>query len=166
MEKFGQLDILVNNAGGFPIKPFALVTDEEWDKVMDLDLKSVFLCSQIALSTMRSCRRGTIINMASVSGLVGAVGMVPYSAAKGGVIALTKALAREMAPIGITVNAIAPGIIDTDTAMNTFPEAALKGLYHVSGPYGQAGASGRCGRAFGVFSLGRGRLYHRAGVRR
>ncbi len=126
VEDFGQLDILVNNAGGFPIKPFAAVTDEEWDKVMTLDLKSVFLCSQMALSIMRTRRCGTIINMASVSGLVGAVSMVPYSAAKGGVIALTKALAREVAPMGITVNAIAPGIIETDTATNIFPETALK----------------------------------------
>jgi 3-oxoacyl-[acyl-carrier protein] reductase len=139
VETFGQLDILVNNAGGFPIKPFAAVTDEEWDEVMDLDLKSVFLCSQIALSTMRSRRRGTIINMASVSGLVGAVSMAPYSAAKGGVIALTKALAREVAPMGITVNAIAPGIIETDTAMKIFPESALKAYatYHV--PMGRLG---------------------------
>jgi len=139
LENFGQLDILVNNAGGFPIKPFAAVTDEEWDEVMALDLKSVFLCSQIALSTMRSCRRGTIINMASVSGLVGAVSMAPYSAAKGGVIALTKALAREVAPMGITVNAIAPGIIETDTAMNIFPESALKAYTTYQVPMGRLG---------------------------
>lgn len=139
VEQFGQLDILVNNAGGFPIKPFSAVTDQEWDEVMDLDLKSVFLCSQVALSTMRSCRRGTIINMASVSGLVGAVGMVPYSAAKGGVIALTKALAREMAPIGITVNAIAPGIIETDTAISVFPETALKFYTTYQVPMGRLG---------------------------
>jgi len=139
VEKFGQLDILVNNAGGFPIKPFSKVTDEEWEKVMDLDLKSVFLCSQIALSTMRSRRCGTIINMASISGLVGAVSMAPYSAAKSGVIALTKAFAREMAPIGITVNAIAPGIIETDTAMNIFPESALKAYTTYQVPMGRLG---------------------------
>ena len=109
VEAFGRLDVLVNNAGGFPIKPFAAVTDEDWDKVMDLDLKSIFLCSQIALASMRQQRSGTIVNIASVSGLVGAVSMVPYSAAKGGVIAFSKALAREVAPLGITVNAIAPG---------------------------------------------------------
>ncbi|MBU4372030.1 MAG: SDR family NAD(P)-dependent oxidoreductase, partial [Proteobacteria bacterium] len=74
VEEFGRLDVLVNNAGGFPIKPFAAVTDEEWDKVMDLDLKSIFMCSQTALASMRRQRGGTIINMASVSGLVGAVG--------------------------------------------------------------------------------------------
>ena len=139
VENFGQLDILVNNAGGFPIKPFAAVTDGEWDEVMSLDLKSVFLCSQIALSTMRSRRRGTIINIASVSGLVGAVSMVPYSAAKGGVIAMTKALAREVAPMGITVNAIAPGIIATDTAVNIFPKNALKIYTTYQVPMGRLG---------------------------
>lgn len=142
VEKFGRLDVLVNNAGGFPIKPFAAVTDEEWDQVMNLDLKSVFLCSQTALSVMRTKRRGTIVNIASVSGLVGAVSMVPYSAAKGGVIAFTKALAREVAPMGITVNAIAPGIVETDTAMNVFPETALKVYTTYQVPLGRLGRAG------------------------
>ena len=139
VEKFGRLDVLVNNAGGFPIKPFAMVTDEEWDEVMALDLKSVFLCSQVALVPMRGQRSGTIVNIASVSGLVGAVGMVPYAAAKGGVIAFTKALAREVAPMGITANAIAPGIIETDTAMNVFPETALKAYTTYQVPLGRLG---------------------------
>jgi len=147
VEKFGRLDVLVNNAGGFPIKPFAAVTDEEWDQVMNLDLKSVFLCSQIALAAMRTKRCGTIVNIASVSGLVGAVSMVPYSAAKGGVIAFTKALAREVAPMGITVNAIAPGIIETETAMNVFPETALKVYTTYQVPLG------RLGRAADVVGL-------------
>ena len=139
VEAFGRLDVLVNNAGGFPIKPLAAVTDEEWDEVMALDLKSVFLCSQIALASMRRQRSGAIINMASVSGLVGAVGMVPYSAAKGGVIAFTKALAREAAPMGIVVNAIAPGIIETDTALNVFPKAALQAYTTYQVPLGRLG---------------------------
>ena len=139
VEKFGRLDVLVNNAGGFPIKPFAAVTDDEWDEVMALDLKSVFVCSQIALSFMRPQRSGTIINIASVSGLVGAVSMVPYSAAKGGVIAFTKALAREVAPMGITVNAVAPGIIETDTTRNVFPETALKAYTTYQVPLGRLG---------------------------
>lgn len=138
-EAFGHLDILVNNAGGFPIKPFPMVTDEEWDHIITLDLKSVFLCSQAALEFMRVQRSGTIINMASVSGLVGAVGMVPYSAAKGGVIAFTKALSREAAPMGITVNAIAPGIIETETAMKVFPETALSAYTTYQVPLGRLG---------------------------
>jgi 3-oxoacyl-[acyl-carrier protein] reductase len=139
LREFGRLDVLVNNAGGFPIKPFAGVTDEEWDKVMDLDLKSVFMCCQTALASMRRHRSGTIINIASVSGLVGAVGMVPYSAAKGGVIAFSKALARELATLGITVNAIAPGIIETDTALDIFPEGALKVYTTYQVPLGRLG---------------------------
>lgn len=138
-EAFGRLDVLVNNAGGFPIKPLAAVTDEEWDEVMALDLKSVFLCSQIAMASMRRKRSGAIINIASVSGLVGAVGMVPYSAAKGGVIAFTKALAREAAPMGIVVNAIAPGIIETDTALKVFPKAALQAYTTYQVPLGRLG---------------------------
>lgn len=126
MDAFGRVDVLVNNAGGFPIKPFALVSEEEWDEVINLDLKSIFLCCKAIYGTMSSQRNGIIINMASVSGLVGAVGMVPYSAAKGGVISFTKALARELAPLHITVNAIAPGIIDTKTTFETFPAAALE----------------------------------------
>lgn len=139
VKEFGRLDVLVNNAGGFPIKPFALITDEEWDEVMDLDLKSVFLCSQAAMAVLRPEKTGTIINIASVSGLVGAVSMVPYSAAKGGVIAFSKALARESAPMGIRVNAIAPGIIETKTALSVFPESALKAYTTYQVPLGRLG---------------------------
>jgi 3-oxoacyl-[acyl-carrier protein] reductase len=139
VREFGRLDVLVNNAGGFPIKPFALITDEDWDEVMDLDLKSVFLCSQAAMAVMRPKKMGAIINIASVSGLVGAVSMVPYSAAKGGVIAFSKALARESAPMGIRVNAIAPGIIETDTALSVFPESALKAYTTYQVPMGRLG---------------------------
>ena len=139
MEKFGRLDVLVNNAGGFPIKPFSALTDQDWDKVMDLDLKSIFIASQAGMAVMRPRKKGTIINIASVSGLVGAVSMVPYSAAKGGVIAFSKALARESAPMGITVNAIAPGIIETETALGVFPEAALNAYTTYQVPLGRLG---------------------------
>lgn len=139
VEEFGRLDVLVNNAGGFPIKPFAALTDHDWDKVMDLDLKSIFICSQAAMAVMRPKKKGTIVNIASVSGLVGAVSMVPYSAAKGGVIAFSKALARESAPMGITVNAIAPGIIETETALGVFPQGALKAYTTYQVPLGRLG---------------------------
>jgi len=118
VENFGQLDILVNNAGGFPIKPFAAVTDGEWDEVMSLDLKSVFLCSQIALSTMRSRRRGTIINMASVAGTLGGFGQASYSTTKAGIIGFTKSIALEGARYGITCNAIVGGLLTTDISKN------------------------------------------------
>lgn len=139
VEEFGHMDILVNNAGGFPIKPFPSVTDSEWAHVIKLDLTSVFLCSQVAFSHMRTQRSGSIINISSVSGLVGAVGMVPYSAAKGGVMGLTKALAREVASSGLTVNAIAPGIIETETTLDVFPEGALKAYVTYQVPLGRLG---------------------------
>jgi len=137
--ELGRMDILVNNAGSFPIKPFATISEEEWDRVMTMDLKSVFLCCQEALTAMRQQRAGTIINIASVAGLVGALSMASYSAAKGGVIALTKALAREFAPLHITVNAIAPGIIETKTTLETFPPGAIEAYktHHV--PLGRLG---------------------------
>jgi len=139
VEKMGQLDILINNAGAFPIKPFSTVSEEEWDRIMDLDLKSVFLCCREALAPMRQQRGGTIVNIASVSGLVGALGMVPYSAAKGGVIAFTKALARELASLQITVNAIAPGIIETGTTLEAFTPRALEAYKTQQVPLGRLG---------------------------
>jgi 3-oxoacyl-[acyl-carrier protein] reductase len=123
----GGLDILVNNAGLFPISALQTMPEEQWDKVIAVNLKGVFLCSQAALGPMRQRGGGRIINMASVSGLVGAVGFAHYAASKAGVIGFTKALAREAAPMGITANAIAPGIIATDIAMHTFPAGALEG---------------------------------------
>lgn len=125
-QALGGLDILVNNAGIFPIKPVTAITEEEWDRVMAVNLKGTFLCSQAALAPMRRAGGGRIINVASVSGLVGAVGLTHYAASKAGVIGFTKALAREVAPLGITVNAIAPGIIETETTRQTFPEGALQ----------------------------------------
>ncbi len=126
MDALGRLDILINNAGSFPMKPFTALSEEDWDQVMALDLKGVFLCCKEVLPVMRQQRKGHIVNVASVAGLVGGIGLVAYSAAKAGVIGLTKALAREVASLGITVNAIAPGIIETETALKTFPASALE----------------------------------------
>lgn len=121
----GGLHILVNNAGIFPIAPVAIMTEADWDRVMDVNLKSVFLCSQAALGPMRQSGEGRIINMASVSGLVGAVGFAHYGASKAGVIGFSRSLAREVAAMNITVNTVAPGIVDTETATQTFPQFAL-----------------------------------------
>ncbi len=121
----GRLDVLVNNAGIFPIAPVAVMREEDWDRVIAINLKSVFLCSQAALAPMRQAGGGRIVNMASVSGLVGAMGMAHYAASKAGVIGFTRALAREAAPMNITVNAVAPGIIETETTSRLFPTPAL-----------------------------------------
>jgi len=125
VDQLGGLDILVNNAGIFPIAALTTMAEEDWDRVIAVNLKGVFLCSQAALTPMRQRGGGRIINMASVSGLVGAVGFAHYAASKAGVIGFTKSLAREGAPMGITANAVAPGIIATEIATETFPASAL-----------------------------------------
>ncbi|WP_138494045.1 elongation factor P 5-aminopentanone reductase [Paenibacillus pinistramenti] len=107
-------DILVNNAGVAKYGMLTDVTEEEWDEVMDVNLKGVFLCSQAFMPYMVSQRFGRIINVSSVWGISGASCEVVYSAAKGGVNAFTKALAKELAPSGVTVNAVAPGAVQTD----------------------------------------------------
>lgn len=112
--KLGPLDLMVNNAG---ISHIGLLTDmelKEWDQIIKTNLTAVFLCSKYAASQMLHKKSGKIINISSVWGNVGASCEVAYSASKGGVNAFTKALARELAPSGIQVNAIACGAIDTD----------------------------------------------------
>jgi 3-oxoacyl-[acyl-carrier protein] reductase len=111
----GQIHILVNNAGiGGRGHTILEVTVEEWDRMLDVDLKSVFLCCRTVAPIMVRQGFGKIISVSSVFGVSGAAGSVPYSAAKAGVIGLSKALAREMARYGINVNVVAPGLIDTD----------------------------------------------------
>lgn len=116
IEKFGRLDILVNNAGIFSPKPALELSEEEWDKTINVNLKGQFLCAQRAAKEMAKNKWGRIINVASVaSGQVGVgiAGGAHYTASKGGVIGMSESLAIELAPLGINVNVIAPGAIDT-----------------------------------------------------
>ncbi|WP_054956136.1 elongation factor P 5-aminopentanone reductase [Paenibacillus dakarensis] len=106
-------DILVNNAGVSHYGLLSDVTEEEWDTVMSINLKGTFLCTQAFMGRMISQKYGRIINVSSVWGISGASCEVLYSASKGGVNAFTKALAKELAPSGVTVNAVAPGAVDT-----------------------------------------------------
>lgn len=113
-KEFGSLDILVNNAGIFPFTAFGEIKESDWDNVLNVNLKSVFLCAQEAIKIMPN--GGRIINISSIASMVGFEGLVHYCASKGGINSLIRALALELAPRKITVNAIAPGAIDTPGA--------------------------------------------------
>ena len=111
VENFGSLDILVNNAGITRDKPFAMMSEEDWDLVLDINLKGAFICTKLAAKQMMKQRYGRIVNMASVAGRYGNQGQANYSASKAGLIGLTKTTAKEFASRSITCNAVAPGII-------------------------------------------------------
>lgn len=119
---FGGLDVLVNNAGISKMNVIQDTTLADWEEVNGVNLRGVFLCSREAVRSMISHGRGAIVNIASVWGEVGASCEVAYSATKGGVIAFTKALAKELAPSHITVNCISPGVIDTEMNGNLSAE--------------------------------------------
>lgn len=111
VEEFGRLDVLVNNAGITRDGLLVRMTEEQWRSVLEVNLTGAFLCSRSAAKVMLRQRSGCIINMASVVGVMGNAGQANYSASKAGLIGLTKSMARELAPRGINVNAIAPGFI-------------------------------------------------------
>jgi 3-oxoacyl-[acyl-carrier protein] reductase len=121
--RFGAIDALVNNAG---IRRDALLynmTAEQWDEVLDTNLRGVFTMTKAVLPAMMQQRRGAIVNVSSLSGLHGVVGQTNYSAAKGALVAMTRSLAREVARSGIRVNCVAPGLVETDMISGLDPEA-------------------------------------------
>lgn len=115
VNEFGPIDILVNNAGSLVERLRILdLTEERWDEVIDLNLKSAFLCCKAVAASMMERKTGAIVNVSSIAGRTGgALGSIHYSTAKGGLITFTKGLAKELAPFGIRVNAVSPGVIDT-----------------------------------------------------
>lgn len=113
VERWGRLDVLVNNAGIYFILPLTQVPEEEWDRLMSINLKGVYLGCKYAIPQMVSQGKGVIVNTASIAGLRGAANWTTYCASKGGVVQLTKALAVELARLNVRVNCVCPGIIDT-----------------------------------------------------
>jgi 3-oxoacyl-[acyl-carrier protein] reductase len=137
LERFGRLDILVNNAGVTRDGLLMKMTDEDWDTVLDTNLRSVFLVSRAAVRTMLRQRSGRVINMTSVAGLGGNAGQANYAAAKAGIVGLTKSMAKEVGPRGITVNAVAPGYIPTDLT-NALPAELISAAERLT-PLGRLG---------------------------
>ena len=128
LEKFNKIDILVNNAGITRDTLLLRMKPEDWQAVINLNLTGVFLCTRAVSKGMLKKRSGRIINIASVAGQMGNPGQANYSAAKAGVIGLTKTLAKEFASRGITVNAVSPGFIETDMTSNLQSEEILKAI--------------------------------------
>jgi len=122
LEEFGQIDILINNAGISEIKMFQDITEGDWDKMMNVNLKGTFNVTQEVLPNMIKNKNGCIINISSIWGITGASCETHYSVSKAGIIGLTKALAKELGPSGIRVNAIAPGAVTTDMNKNVTAE--------------------------------------------
>jgi len=127
IDAYGKIDILVNNAGTTRDNVIMLMKPDDFDTVINTNLRSTWLVSKAAVRSMMRKRYGRIINITSISGIMGNAGQTNYSASKAGVIGLTKALAREVASRGITVNAVAPGFIPTDLTAN-LPEDMLKAI--------------------------------------
>ncbi len=137
LKVFGKVDILVNNAGINRDNLLAMMKESDWDEVIDTNLKSAFNCCKAALRPMLKQRYGRIINITSVAGIRGNPGQTNYCASKAGLIGFTKALAKELGPRNITVNAVAPGFIETDMTAS-LPEELKKKAIELT-PLGRAG---------------------------
>lgn len=128
-ENFGRVDILVNNAGFTRPAMLAKMTEDQWDAVVDAHLKAPFLCIQACFKHFEEQKYGKVINVSSVAGLVGTVGQINYSAAKGGILSLTKSVARELARYNVCANVISLGIVETDMTEKIRTDEKLKEIY-------------------------------------
>jgi 3-oxoacyl-[acyl-carrier protein] reductase len=156
-ERFGRLDVLVNNAGITRDALLVRMKDEDWDRVLDVNLRGAFLTTRaVAKAMVRQKSGGRVINIASTAGVMGNAGQANYSAAKAGLIGLTKASARELAHWGILVNAVAPGLIETDMAAALPPSAREALVAQV--PLGRIGTAREVAEMVG-FLAGDGAAY-------
>lgn len=140
VQELGTVDILVNNAGIALPTPFLETTEQEWNRIIDVNLKSAFFCTQAVAKIMVKKGRGKIVNLASTSSFVAGREEVPYAISKAGVRMLTASAAAELAPYDVNVNAIAPGLIKTPLTEKHFPSpAALEARVQAKAPMGRAG---------------------------
>jgi 3-oxoacyl-[acyl-carrier protein] reductase len=146
VNELGPVDILVNNAGSLIERLKILdLTEERWDEVIDLNLKSAFLCCRAVAASMMERKTGAIVNVSSIAGRTGgALGSIHYSTAKGGLITFTKGLAKELAPYGVRVNAVSPGVIDTRFHETFSTPEMIKG-YVAAIPLGRVGTPDEVG---------------------
>ena len=138
LEAFGRVDILINNAGITRDGLLLRMSEEDWDAVLDVNLKGAFLCTRAFTRPMMKQRWGRVVNVSSVIGLVGNAGQVNYAASKAGVLGLTKSVAKELASRHITVNAVAPGFIET--AMTQALDEKVRGALQAQIPLGRLGS--------------------------
>jgi 3-oxoacyl-[acyl-carrier protein] reductase len=153
--QLGAIDILVNNAGSLVERiKLGQITAEKWDDIFDLNLKSAVLCSQAAAPSMIERKSGAIVNVVSIAGRNGGgPGAAPYAAAKGGLITFTKGLARELAPYGIRVNAVSPGVIDTPFH-EVFSTPEMMRNFVAGIPMGRVGTPLECATAIAFLASG------------
>jgi 3-oxoacyl-[acyl-carrier protein] reductase len=139
LAEFGRIDILVNNAGISKDGHLMMLADATWKNVLDVNLHGMFFCTRAVLDTMIAQGSGAIVNMSSSAGLRGRTGQVPYAATKGAVIGLTKQFARELGPLGIRVNALAPGFIETDMVGGLLDRPGVRDAFIAATPVRRLG---------------------------
>lgn len=147
IQKFKRIDILVNNAGVVLMKPFVQMTEKDWDFVLDINLKGVFLCTNAVAKQMVKQKGGKIISIASIAGEVGFMNTSAYCASKAGIINLTRELAMELSPHNINVNVVAPGVIATKMTEDMLKDKKTKEVLLANTPLGRVGNPEEIGKA-------------------
>jgi NAD(P)-dependent dehydrogenase (short-subunit alcohol dehydrogenase family) len=147
IQEFKRIDILVNNAGVFLMKPFVQMTEKDWDFVLDINLKGVFLCTNAVAKQMVKQKGGKIISIASIAGEVGFMNSSAYCASKAGIINLTRELAMELSPHNINVNVVAPGVIATKMTEDMLKDKKTKEVLLANTPLGRVGNPEEIGKA-------------------